>query len=94
MLKLTLKPGDYLDIGENIKVIYSGGSSNNIHLLIEAPKEISVKRNKYLEKENKKSSNPKSLKTYVKETGISEEARKEIVKILMQEKKKGNNAKA
>ena len=33
MLKLTLKPGDYIDIGENIRVVFSGGSANNIHLL-------------------------------------------------------------
>ena len=34
MLKLTLKPGDYIDIGENIRVVFSGGSANNIHLLV------------------------------------------------------------
>lgn len=27
MLKLTLKPGDYIDIGENIRVVFSGGSA-------------------------------------------------------------------
>ena len=37
MLKLTLKPGDYIDIGENIRVVFSGGSANNIHLLVDAP---------------------------------------------------------
>ncbi len=39
MLKLTLKPGDYIDIGENIRVVFSGGSANNIHLLVDAPRE-------------------------------------------------------
>ena len=38
MLKLTLKPGEYIDIGDNIKVIFSGGSANNIHLLVDAPR--------------------------------------------------------
>ena len=33
ILKLTLKPGEYIDIGDNIKVIFSGGSANNIRLL-------------------------------------------------------------
>ena len=27
MLKLTLKPGDYIDVGENIRVVFSGGSA-------------------------------------------------------------------
>lgn len=40
MLKLTLKPGEYINIGENIKVIFFGGSANNIHLLIDAPREM------------------------------------------------------
>ena len=30
MLKLSLKPGEYIDIGENIRVVFSGGSANNI----------------------------------------------------------------
>ena len=40
MLKLTLQPGEFIRIGENVKVIFSGGSANNIHLLIDAPREI------------------------------------------------------
>ena len=44
MLKLTLKPGEYIDIGKDIKVIFSGGSANNIHLLIEAPREVNIVR--------------------------------------------------
>ena len=39
MLKLTLKPGDYIDIGENIRVVFSGGSANNIHLLVDAQRD-------------------------------------------------------
>ena len=42
MLKLTLKPGEYIDIGDNIKVIFSGGSANNIHLLVDAPREVNI----------------------------------------------------
>ena len=43
MLKLTLKPGDYIDIGENIRVVFSGGSANNIHLLVDAPREMNIR---------------------------------------------------
>ena len=57
MLKLTLRPGEFIDIGENVRVIFSGGSANNIHLLVDAPREI-------------------------------DEAQKEIVSILMREKRK------
>ena len=44
MLKLTLKPGEYIDIGDDIKVVFSGGSANNIHLLIDAPREVNIVR--------------------------------------------------
>ena len=45
MLKLSLKPGEYITLGDNIKIIFSGGSANNIHLLVDAPREINVARN-------------------------------------------------
>ena len=44
MLKLTLRPGEFIDIGENVRVIFSGGSENNIHLLVDAPKEVNIAR--------------------------------------------------
>ena len=44
MLKLTLKPGEFINIGEDVRVVFSGGSANNIHLLIDAPKNIAIAR--------------------------------------------------
>ena len=44
MLKLSLRPGEYIDIGENVRVIFSGGSANNIHLLVDAPREVNIAR--------------------------------------------------
>ena len=44
MLKLTLKPGDYIDIGENIRVVFYGGSAKNNNLLVDAPREIDSAR--------------------------------------------------
>lgn len=78
MLKLTLKPGDFIDIGNDIKVIFSGGSANNIHLLVDAPRTLNIVR----------SSAGKSAKAspYFKERGISKEAQKEITSILMRER--------
>ena len=42
ILKLTLKPGEYIDIGDNIKVIISGGSASYINLLVDAPREVNI----------------------------------------------------
>lgn len=80
MLKLTLKPGEFINIGDTIKVVFSGGSANNIHLLIDAPREINIARSTAGKKH--------TASPYYREQGISEEAKREITEILMREKKK------
>mgnify|MGYP001002354555 CR=1 FL=1 len=52
MVKLTLRPGEFIDIGENVRVIFSGGSANNIHLLVDAPKEVNIARSSAGKKRN------------------------------------------
>ena len=89
MLKLTLKPGDFIHIGNEVKVVFSGGSANNIHLLIDAPKAMNIVRSSA---DKKRQDSP-----YYAENVISPEAQKEIAAIIMREKKrrahkKGNNA--
>lgn len=80
MLKLTLRPGEYIDIGENVRVIFSGGSANNIHLLVDAPREVNIAR----------STAGRSAQTpYYRDKGISEEARREIREILRRERAEG-----
>ena len=81
MLKLTLKPGEYINIGEDVKVIFSGGSANNIHLLIDAPRKMSIARSSA--GETKKKPSP-----YFKEQAISKEAQREIAQIIKREKSK------
>ena len=83
MLKLTLKPGEFLSIGEDVKVIFSGGSANNIHLLIDAPREVAVVRSNANPLDGKKQTSP-----YYKEKGISKEAQREIAQIIKREKAK------
>lgn len=80
MLKLTLKPGEFIRIGKNIRVVFSGGSANNIHLLVDAPREVNIARNTA----GKKGTDS----PYYREKGISEEAKREIAEILMREKRK------
>ena len=79
MLKLTLRPGDFIDIGDNIRVVFSGGSANNIHLLVDAPRELNIARNT--------AASNRRPSPYYKESGISEAAQKEIVNIIKREKK-------
>ena len=46
LLKLSLKQGEYLNIGDNIRVVYAGGAGNHIRLLVDAPRDVNIARNK------------------------------------------------
>ena len=49
MLKMTMSPQEYIQIGENIRIVFTGGSKKNMHILIDAPREINIVRSKVLE---------------------------------------------
>ncbi len=46
MLKLAMKPGDSIRIGEEIRVQLPEDVGYNVHLLVDAPREIEIKRQK------------------------------------------------
>lgn len=82
MLKLSLKQGQYINIGEDIRVIYVGGSGGHGRLMIDAPRDIPIVRSNIEE-------NPARKKeTYYPEKKISAEAQKEIQRILWEERHK------
>lgn len=76
MLKVTIKPGEYIQIGKEIKVIFAGGTGNNMHLMIDAPRELNIARSKLLEKRE----------TYYVDQKLPREAVKQIQKIIMENK--------
>lgn len=49
MLRLTMSTEEYLQIGENVKVIFLGGSKNHLRIMIDAPKGLNVVRSKVIE---------------------------------------------
>ncbi len=82
MLKLSLKQGQYVNIGDNIRVVYVGGSGNHARLLIDAPRELNIARSTTEENPARK------RETYYAEPGISREAQQEIKRILWNERMK------
>lgn len=82
MLKLTLREGEYVNIWDNIRVVYAGGSGKNGRLMIDAPTEMNISR-------SNNDPNPEKRKdTYYPEPRISEEAQHEIKKIIWNERQK------
>ncbi len=49
MLRLTVSPEEYLMIGENIKIIFLGGTKNHLRIMIDAPKDVDVVRSAVIE---------------------------------------------
>ncbi|MCI8872520.1 MAG: carbon storage regulator [Lachnospiraceae bacterium] len=93
MLKLTLKAGEYLLIGDEIKVVYTGGSSNNGHLLVDAPKSVNIARSTALEKYGM-AADPGNEVRHHKDRELSPEAKMQIKAILMEERKRAKREKA
>ena len=50
MLRLTLSTEEYLMLGDDIKIVFLGGSNNHLRIMVEAPKEVDIVRSKVLEK--------------------------------------------
>lgn len=75
LLKLTIKPGEFIDIGKDIRVVYSGGSNGNIHLLIDAPRELNIVRSKVLAKNSAANDgeNSRFISPYYAESNLSPE---------------------
>ena len=87
MLKISLKQGQYVNIGDNIRVVYVGGTGNHGRLMIDAPKEVNSARSTVEQ-------NPERRKdTYYPEPAISKEAQDEIKKILCNERMKAETKK-
>lgn len=87
MLKLTVKAGEYLLIGDSVKVVYTGGSGGNAHMLIDAPKSMNVVRSNALGKYGM-TPDPGNEVVHHKDREISPEARQKINEILRSERKK------
>lgn len=86
MLKLTLRAGEYLLIGDGIKVVYTGGSGNNGHLMIDAPKSMNIARSSTFEKYGLAPGPGNEVKHY-RDQEPSPEAKAKIKAILMEDKR-------
>lgn len=55
MLRLTMAQEEYLMIGENVKIVFLGGTGRHMRVMIDAPREINIVRSNVLEKNKKQS---------------------------------------
>ena len=93
MLKLTVKAGEYLLIGDEVKVVYTGGSGNNAHILVDAPKSMNIARSGILDRYGM-AADPGNEVVHHKDRELSPEAKQKIKDILMAERKKARREEA
>ena len=86
MLKLSLKQGQYLNIGDNIRVVYLGGSGSHGRFMIDAPRDVNIVRSK--QSQNHHTNN----ETYNPENPITKEPQEQIRRILREEKLKAEKS--
>lgn len=63
MLRMSVKTEEYLMIGDDIKIVFLGGTGNHMRIMIDAPKEINIVRSGALER---RIQNPEVLATMPK----------------------------
>lgn len=49
MLRLTVSTEEYLMIGDDIKIVFLGGTKNHTRIMVDVPKEVNVVRSSVLE---------------------------------------------
>ena len=87
MLKLSVKPGEYVLIGDDIKLVFAGGSSQNRRVLIDAPRAYNIVRSEALGRYGMAAEPGNEVKHY-RDRELSPEAKEKIKAILIAERKK------
>lgn len=79
MLRLTVSTEEYLQIGDDVKIVFLGGSKNHLRIMVDAPKELNVVRSKVIENNAKSEEEKANLPHFYAEPGNSEKYRKKKI---------------
>lgn len=76
MLRISMAAEEYLMIGDDIKVIFLGGTGKHMRVMIDAPKDVDIVRSRVMEKNISDSEKMKELPRYYAEPEHPEKYRK------------------
>ena len=80
--QIIIKGRQYVNIGDDIRIVFAGGTGKHCRLLIDAPKELNIARS------NNEPDPAKRKDTYYPDPEISNEAKKQIKQIIWNEKER------
>lgn len=89
MLRMTVNTEEYIQIGDDIRIIFLGGSRNHTRVMLDVPKEINVARSRALENHAKTKEEREKISHYYAVTELDEKYRKK--KIVLNEETKTEN---
>lgn len=81
MLRMTVNTEEYIQIGDDIKIIFLGGSRNHTRVMLDVPKEINVVRSKALENHAKTSEDKAKISHYYAVPELEEKYRKKKIMV-------------
>ena len=50
MLRMSVKNGEYVMLGDDVKIVFLGGGGGQTRIMIDAPKEVNIVRSRAIEK--------------------------------------------
>lgn len=75
MLRLTVSTEEYLMIGENVKLVFLGGTKNHLRIMVDAPKDVDIVRSTVLENQITDPEEKAKLPQYYAEPELDEKFR-------------------
>lgn len=76
MLRMSVATEEYLMLGDDIKIVFLGGTGKHMRIMIDAPKEVNIVRSTVLEKQITDSEERKRLPKYYREEEHPEKYKK------------------
>lgn len=81
MLRMTVNTEEYIQIGEDIRIVFLGGSRNHTRVMLDVPKEISVVRSRALENHAKTEEDREKIAHYHAVPELEEKYRKRKIAV-------------
>lgn len=76
MLRLTVSTEEYLMIGDDIKIVFLGGSKNHTRVMLDIPRNVNVVRSKVIEASTADPNDKEKISHYYAEPELPEKYRK------------------
>lgn len=82
MLRMSVAAEEYLMIGDEIKLVFLGGTGNHMRIMIDAPREMNIVRSRAMEKRIQDSELRAKLPRYHREEEHPEKYRKKKLSVI------------